>query len=250
MGTDPLFWALAVPAVLFAGIAKGGFGSGAAFVATPVLALAIGPGPALGLMLPLLMLIDLVTVRAFWGRWHRPSAVVLVLGAVPGVGLGALFYGLADPDLLRLLIGGLALGFVGFQIARRRGWLRPGAGRFRRDAGLLAGLTAGFTSTVSHAGGPPVAVFLLAQGMAKTPYQATTVLVFWVVNGLKLVPYAGMGLFTQQTLAAGVALAPVAVAGALLGVRAHALVSERLFLTLTHVALLGAGSKLIHDALV
>jgi len=56
------FFAIAVPAVIFAGISKGGFGSGAAFASASILALVVPPGQALGIMLPLLMLIDVVTL--------------------------------------------------------------------------------------------------------------------------------------------------------------------------------------------
>jgi hypothetical protein len=45
-------------------------------------------------------------------------------------------------------------------------------------AGLVAGTVAGFTSFVSHAGGPPAAIFLLSRGLDKTGYQATSVLIF------------------------------------------------------------------------
>ena len=63
MELDTTFFALAVPAVLFAGISKGGFGSGAAFAATPILALILEPAQAVGLMLPLLMLMDIILWR-------------------------------------------------------------------------------------------------------------------------------------------------------------------------------------------
>lgn len=108
---------------------------------------------------------------------------------------------------------------------------------------------AGFTSFVSHAGGPPVAVYLLARGHAKTTYQATTVLVFWAVNLAKAAAFAALGLFTAETLAAGLALAPFALLGAALGVRAHRLVPERLFFAITYALLTVAGGKLIWDAL-
>ena len=55
---DLSFFMIAAPAVVFAGISKGGFGSGAAFVAASILALTLPPGLALGVMLPLLMLMD------------------------------------------------------------------------------------------------------------------------------------------------------------------------------------------------
>ena len=43
MEFDATFFALAIPAVIFAAISKGGFASGAAFAATPILALVIPP---------------------------------------------------------------------------------------------------------------------------------------------------------------------------------------------------------------
>lgn len=64
--TDSLtFWILAPVAVLFAGVSKAGFGSGAAFASAAVLALILPPVQALGLMLPLLMLVDLVTLKPY-----------------------------------------------------------------------------------------------------------------------------------------------------------------------------------------
>ena len=43
MITDPLFWALAVTAVLIAGISKGGFGGGVGIIAVPMMSMAISP---------------------------------------------------------------------------------------------------------------------------------------------------------------------------------------------------------------
>jgi hypothetical protein len=245
---DMTVWAVAVPAVLFAGVSKGGFGSGAAFAATPLLATVVEPAVALGIMLPLLMLMDVVAVRSFWGRWHGPSAAALILGGLPGVALGVGFYRAADPDLFRLLIGAIALGFVAWQLARRQRWLRLPDAPFRWGTGLGVGTLAGFTSFVSHAGGPPVAVFLLSQGMSKIAYQATTVVAFWVVNVVKAVPYAALGFFTAESLWLGLWLAPVAFLGVLAGIRAHFLVSERTFFGLTYVLLVATGVRLIWDA--
>ena len=249
MTPDLAVLAVAVPAVFFAGMSKGGFGSGAAFAATPLLALVVEPAVALGLMLPLLMLIDLVTLRSYWRGWHGPSAAALILGGLPGVALGAGLYSVADPDVFRVLIGAIALGFVAWQIAGRRGLIRLPMAPFRWSTGLATGAAAGFTSFVSHAGGPPVAMFLLSQGLGKTVYQATTVVAFWAINILKAVPYAALGFFTAETLVLNLWLAPVAVLGALAGVRAHHAVSERLFFGITYTLLTITGSKLIWDAL-
>jgi len=92
-------------------------------------------------------------------------------------------------------------------------------------------------------------VYLLAQRLDKTTYQATTVLTFWAINALKSLPYAILGVFTWQTLYIDLLLAPFALIGAWLGVRAHRIISERAFFTLTYVLLVITGSKLIWDAL-
>jgi uncharacterized membrane protein YfcA len=249
MTLDTTFFLVAVPAVVFAGISKGGFGSGAAFAATPLLALVVDPRLALGFMLPLLMLVDLATLRPYWGKWDWPAARLLMLGSLPGTALGAALYSVANADLFRFLIGALALAFVGFQLSRARGWVRPAARPAAAGAGFVAGAVAGFTSFVSHAGGPPVAIYLLSRRLTKTAFQATTVVVFFAVNITKAVPYAALGLFTPETLWANVLLAPAALAGAWLGVRAHQIVPERAFFGIAYTLLTITGSKLIWDAL-
>lgn len=246
---DTTFFLVAVPAVMFAGISKGGFGSGAAFAATPLLALVVDPRLALGFMLPLLMLIDVATLRPYWRKWNWPAARLLMLGSLPGTALGVALYSVANADLFRFLIGTMALGFVAFQMARARGLVRPAARPAGTGAGLAAGAVAGFTSFVSHAGGPPVAIYLLSQRLAKTAFQATTVVVFFVVNITKAVPYAALGLFTAETLWANLLLAPAALTGAWLGVRAHRIMPERVFFGIAYVLLAITGSKLIWDAL-
>lgn len=249
MEFDWVFFAVAIPAVIFAGISKGGFASGAAFAATPILALILTPGQALGLMLPLLMFMDVATLRPYWGQWHEPSARLLIIGALPGILLGTLIYKATDPDHFRLLIGLVAVGFVVWQVARARGWIVITPRPVSAGMGLFAGAAAGFTSFVSHAGGPPAAIYLLAQGMGKTTFQATTVVVFWIINLVKFIPFLFLGIFDGDTALGVLMLAPFAVLGAWLGVRAHHMVPERAFFALTYILLSLTGAKLIWDAL-
>lgn len=248
MSFDLTFFLVAVPAVIVAGISKGGFGSGAAFVAAPMLALIVDPILALGIMLPLLMLIDVASLKAYWRKWSPSDARLLIVGSLPGIVAGALLARVADPDVFRVLIGAICFAFVGWQIFQMLGGLSADGRNYPRPVGLAAGAFAGFTSFVSHAGGPVVAVYLLSKGLAKTTYQATSVIVFWAMNLVKFVPYAAFGFFTTDTLLANLFLAPVALFGTWLGVRAHHVVPERLFFAITYVLLLGTGSKLIWDA--
>jgi len=246
---DLLFFTLAIPAVLFAGVSKGGFGNGAAFAATPILAQILDPALALAVMLPLLMMMDVAAVPAYWRKWHGPAVAVMLIGAVPGIVIAGAVYRLTDPDIFRLLIGVMAIGFVAYQAARRAGWLNLPQARFSRAKGMTMGMISGFTSFISHAGGPPVAMFLLPLGLDRTTYQATTVLFFWAVNLIKLLPYIVLGFFTAQTLLANLLLAPVAFLGVYIGVRAHKVMSEGLYFGITYVVLTISGARLIWIAL-
>ena len=95
---------IAAPALLFAGLSKGRFGSGVAFVSAAILALVIETGEALAIMLTLLMLIDLVMLRSYRDVWNFADAKVLILGGITGIALGALLFQVVDADIFRLLI--------------------------------------------------------------------------------------------------------------------------------------------------
>jgi uncharacterized membrane protein YfcA len=110
-------------------------------------------------------------------------------------------------------------------------------------------VVAGFTSFVSHAGGPPAAVHLLGQRLSKEQYQATTVIVFWWVNLVKFVPYAALGLFTSATLMANVVMIPFALLGVWIGVVLHHRIPALWFFRVTYVLLTLTGGKLVFDAL-
>ena len=203
----------------------------------------------MGIMLPLLMLVDVTALKPYWKKWSVSDVRLLIIGGLPGVVAGALLFRVASPDVFRLLIGGVSVGFVLWQLSVATGLVRLARDRLPDWAGLAFGAVAGFTTFISHAGGPPVAMFLLSRGLNKTQYQATTVLLFWVLNIAKFFPYAALGMFTAQTFMANLMLAPFAILGTWLGVRAHYLVPERLFFGLTYVLLLATGCKLIWDGL-
>lgn len=243
-----MFFAAAVPAVLLAGVSKGGFETAGAIAAAPLLALVIDPRAAVALMLPLLMLMDVASLRAYWRRWSWPEARALMAGAIGGVVLGWLLFGSVSADGVRLMIGLIAVGFVAYNLARRFGLIADPPPQ-RLGAGFLWGGVAGFTSFVGHAGGPPAAVYMLGRKLGKTAFQATSVLTFWWVNLIKLPPYIALGMFSRDTIWAAALLAPVGVAGVLIGAWAHKRVSETLFFGLAYTLLGATGIKLIFDAL-
>ena len=114
-------------------------------------------------------------------------------------------------------------------------------------AGWFWGGVAGFTSFVSHSGGPPIAVYLLPQQLDRSTYQATTVLFFLVVNYVKLIPYSLLGQFNTDNLFTSLWLLPIAALGIWLGVFLHSRVPDKLFFRLAYALLFLTGVKLIYD---
>lgn len=248
MELDPLFFAAAAIAVLLVGVSKGGVEVAGGVLSAPLLALVIEPRLAVGLMLPLLMLMDVASMRAYWRRWRWPEARTLMLSSLVGIAAGWALFGAISPSAVRLTIGLLAVSFVAWSLARRVGLLGE-VPELPLRAGVLWGALAGFTSFIGHAGGPPASVFLLGRRLAKTPFQATSVVTFWFINIAKFPPYLALGMVTTETLRAVLVLAPIGVAGVFLGVWAHKRVSDAWFFGLTYVVLGVTGVKLVLDGL-
>jgi uncharacterized membrane protein YfcA len=245
--TEPLFYLIAVPAILISGISKGGFGGGVGILTVPAMALVVSPLQAAGIMLPLLCLMDLVGLRAYRRTWDRASMAVLAPAALAGITLGALSAGLLEESQIRLVIGVIAVSFTADYWLGRRGHEAPKA-RNRLKGGLL-GVVSGFTSFLAHAGGPPISVYLLPLRLDKTVFVGTTVVYFAAVNYAKLAPYAWLGQLGSINLMTALVLSPLAPAGMWLGLWLHTRVSPELFYKLCYAFVFVAGCKLLYDGL-
>jgi uncharacterized membrane protein YfcA len=241
---DPWFWALAIPAVALTGISKGGMGGGAA-VATPLMALAIPPAQAAAIMLPVLCLMDLAGVRAYLWRWDRRVVRILVPAGIAGTLLGGLTVSFMNDDWIRILLGVVALGFLAWTLFPRRTLsARPGAG-----AGWFWGMLSGFTSFITHAGSPPVMVYLLPQKLDKEAFVATLLIYFLALNYAKIPSYVALGLVDAQVLFTAGLLVPVGVAGIYAGQWLQRRIDVRWFYRVIYSLLFITGVKLLYDGM-
>ena len=243
---NPWFYAAAIPAIVFTGISKGGFGSGIGGVAVPMMALVISPAQAAAIMLPILMVMDVVGVLAYRGSWDRAVMRIILPAGLVGVVIGWLTFRYLNDYAIRLLLGAIAIGFV-MNVVIRRGLPAqkpaPGKGRFWS-------MVSGFTSFVAHAGGPPLNVWLIPQRLDKAIFVGTTVMFFTAINAAKVVPYLALGLFDARNLATSVALFPVAIAGIFLGIAMQRRLSATGFLKVVYALLFLAGVKLAYDGVL
>ena len=199
--------------------------------------------------LPVLCMMDVAGLRAWWGRWSRRELLTILPGGMLGILLGSLAFGLLDDRSVKLLVGVITLAFL----ARSLWQARPGrpvpapARSSRLRGGFWATLSA-LTSTVAHAGGPPLAVYLYPLRLDRATLAATTVVFFGVVNYVKLVPYFLLGQFSAANLLTSLLLLPLAPLGIRLGIWLQARLSDRTFYRAIYV-LRGHRTKLVWNGL-
>ena len=240
---DPWFYLAASVAVLIAGIAKGGLGGGIAVVGVPLMAMVVSPAQAAAVLLPILMVMDVLALRAYWGKWDPHNLRVLLPAALVGTALGLVTFGYLSANGLRLLVAVVALAYALQYFTRRVPVDRPR----RTVVGFFWGALSGFTSFSVHAGGPPLQAYLLPQRMHRTKFQATSVVFFFVVNWSKVGPYAWLGQWNTDNLLTSLVLVPLAPLGIWLGRRLHHRVNDELFFRVVHASLFVIGVKLLYD---
>jgi len=248
--TLPLaFWLLAVAATFLFGMSKAGFGGAAGSLGVPLMALAVPAPFAAAVMLPILLAIDLIGLVVFRGKADTANLRIILPGAMLGVALGWLTFSHVDARWIKLLIGIEAIAFAldRFRAARNAAIAVPSAPTFL--PGILWSGVAGFTSFISHAGGPPIMQYLMPQNMDKMRLVGTTVIFFTAVNFAKLGPYAQLGLVDLSNLAVSLLLAPAIPVGYFVGYRLLQAVDMRGFNLVTAWTLLAAGTKLVFDGL-
>jgi hypothetical protein len=246
MITDPLFFLVAVPAVLITGMSKGGFG-GVALIAVPLMALVISPVQAAGVMLPILLVMDAQSVWEHRGNYDKRNLMILLPGAMLGILVGGLTAQFINDDLIRLIVGTIAIVFtIHFFLKGRaaKAVKNPSA-----PLGVFLGSCSGFTSFLAHAGAPTFQVYMLPQKMDRRLYQGTAVIFFAVMNFIKLIPYGMLGMLQPTNLKTSLILIPLAVVGVKIGVWANRKVSNDIFYKIIYTAIFLVGLMLFWQVL-
>ena len=90
-------------------------------------------------------------------------------------------------------------------------------------------------------------MYLLRRGIDRTQFVATTVVLFAVLNYVKLIPYTWLGQFDATNLSTSLVLAPLAPVGIGMGVWLHNRVTDKFFFRIAYAMLFVVGLKLMFD---
>lgn len=292
------WWLIVFLAVFLIGVTKSGFGAGVGLMIVPMTAIAMGHIPergseaALGLLLPLLIIGDLIALwqyRSFFrfrrlsaqdagemllsgvatlpetadppapvSTDERPSALSFVGRLLPGTLLGVVLGGVLlwwfhqqsqiVGALIRIEIGIESIGLVSLHWWRQYKGIQQNLFRepFRSH---LTGAFAAVSSTLAHAAGPIIAMYLLPLRLERQLFVGTCAIYFFMLNTAKLPAYYFAEQFQHARIGFTLQFVPVLIGGALFGFWVNRRLSDKLFTRFVYLVTFLLGWYILYDGI-
>ena len=224
--------------VLLTGISKSAFAGALGVLSVPLLMLKIEAAEAIALMLPILIIADMMSLNSFWLKWDTNLLKSLIPGAILGIVVGNLTIEIVNAELLRILIAIICIVFAVKSICFKNTqftFLDNRLGAYFMSA------SSGISSTLVHAGGPPIILYFSAIGLSQTKFVATAAAFFAMMNIGKLIGVVSLGLLNMNLALTALAFVPIALIGNWLGVTINQRLNKVLFLQVMNYLLLLLG---------
>jgi uncharacterized membrane protein YfcA len=241
---DYLMWAGLAASLV--GMSKGGLPT-VGMLSVPILSLYMSPIKAVVLLLPIYIISDIVGLWLYRKAFSAINLKILVPAGILGILVGWLTASVVSDAAVKGMIGLMGVGFVAnawrqrktVQIAQPARW----------GPGFFWGGVSGFSSFISHAGGPPFQVFLLPQKLPKLVFAGTSTLFFAAINLVKLGPYHLLQPYGMEEMMGALVLIPFALMGTVAGAYLTRKISDDWFFKWVQVGLLLISLKLILDVI-
>ena len=239
-----LIWAGLAAALV--GLSKGGLPT-VGMLSVPILSLFMSPVKAVVMLLPIYIISDVVGLWLYRKNFSAINLKILIPAGVGGVLVGWLTASLVSDTAVKMMIGLMGVGFVLNAWRKRKNAQAPRPANWKK--GLFWGGLSGFTSFISHAGGPPFQVYLLPQKLPKLVFAGTSTLYFACINQAKLGPYHALQPYGPNELMGALVLIPFALAGTVAGAYLTRKIADDWFFKGVQVGLLLISIKLIVDVI-
>lgn len=205
-------WVGVFGAVAISSAAQTASGFGFALIATPLVAVLVGPKEAVvGLTMVGVVLTAWLSLRA-GGHVDRRIVLVITACSISGMPLGLLVLATADDRVLTAIIAVLVIAFT---VLLWRGLRLPAT----PVSDGVAGFTAGVISTSAGTSGPPIVIALSSRSMAPAAFRRTISTIFLVQSSASLVAFTLGGQVTSGAFSVATAGLPGLALGTLLGER-------------------------------
>lgn len=247
--SDPAILIVSILAVTLAGLSKGGLGGAMGMLGVPIMALVIPPVQAAAILLPIYIIMDVFGLWSWRKELDLQTLKIMVPAGIVGITIGWMTASYVSDSSVRLLVGIVTVGFViNHYVSKLRKRIQSRQPH-RPFLGRICGTIAGFTSFISHTGGPPYQIYALPLGHSPGIYTGTSIRFFFIMNVIKLVPYFALGQFDATNLKTSFALMPLAVIATLIGAWIVKRMKPDVFYPIMYVFMLLAGIKLLYDGI-
>ena len=197
-----------------AAIINGGLGYGFSSTAVPV-ALLFYTNKVLNPSIVLLeVVINLYIMFIHWKNIKTilPRVVPIIIGAIPGVLLGALLLSSLNAEWIKLITFSFLLPLVLLQAGGIRRPIQA-----EKAAGLFFGTGVGFFYSVTTVSGPPLAVILSNQGLVKQEFRAALGVIRFSLSSLTAISYYYFALYQPESLTVLATILPSVIVGIPIG---------------------------------
>jgi hypothetical protein len=241
---DPLSWSFlfAGGIVALAGVVRGFAGFGSAMIMTPGLSAVYGPAAAvpIGLLMEILLTVPLMPTAAPLVEWRRIGA--LTIAAAATVPLGASLLLSLDAEFMRWVISAAVLTFVAMLSF---GWRYTG--RPNGIATLATGASSGVLNGATGMGGPPIIFYYLSGPDEAARARASFIVYFALIDSLAVAALWWEGALTAEVLQRALALSPLYLGAAWIGVRLFGRASDSTYrrVALVILAVVAAASLVV-----
>ncbi|MDR1977429.1 MAG: sulfite exporter TauE/SafE family protein [Synergistaceae bacterium] len=264
-------WGLFALAVFIVGFSKTGL-PGVTIVSVPLTAMIFSPKISVGLMLPIYMMGDVISVWSYWrfAQWRYCFPYLLFVGL--GVWSASFVAELVDDKTFGVVIGWTVTVLILLSAATDRmqkwgqKWRQPARAeaqvrdekilqetREAREAGkspapatsVFFGLVSGLVSALANAAAPIMAIYMIMARLSKFQILGTTAVCSFFMNWIKVPLFLSLNMLSVETLKLDIVSIPMVVVGGLAGILFAKKLPQKAFKNLVLVVALAASVKLI-----
>jgi uncharacterized membrane protein YfcA len=241
-------WGIFCLAVFIVGFSKTGL-PGAAIVAVPMMAMVFPPKISVGLMLPIYLMSDVLSVWNYrrFAQWRYCFPYLLFVGL--GVWSASFVAGAVDDRTFGVIIGWtvtiLVVLSVGADFLQKRKKDMAPAEAPPLAMSVLFGTTAGLVSALANAASPIMALYVVIARLDKFQILGTTAICSFCMNWFKIPLFLFLNMISIETLKLDAAAIPIIVVGGLAGIVFAKKLPQKAFRKLILVLALASSVKLI-----
>lgn len=222
--------------IFLASFLHGLAGFGFVLLALPALAMFLD----IKVVIPLVILvgcsINLILLIQLWHHFEKEKIYPLIIGALPGIAIGAFVLKIVNENIIRLVLGAVLIFYAIFGL-----FVRFSNKNLKDGWAYLYGFLAGCFGGAIGAIGPPIVVYASLQSWNKDKIKAM-LQGFLFLSGILIVVFQALiGITTVTVLVYyGISL-PIIVVGVYLGTILYGRIEEALYkrIILTVIGLMG-----------